>query len=136
MLFKVDFITYKGIVKSFETDKLNVPTSEGRRTILSNHMPIMMSLVMGVIETSKDNVLAHYVINSGVLYFKDNYAKIVCNNVLDVKDIDVERAIRAKKTSQRNLEKMNSDIEKTREQFKIKLHDNLIDAYNKYNETR
>ena len=56
MLFKLDLITYKGIYRTIETEKLNVPTSEGRRTILSNHMPIMMPLAMGVIETSKDRV--------------------------------------------------------------------------------
>jgi len=136
MLFKVDFITYKGTIKSFETDKINVPTSEGRRTILSNHMPIMMSLQMGVIETSKNGVSEHHVINSGILYFKDNYAKIVCNNILDVKDIDIDRALKAKETSKKLLEKMTNDIERSREQFKIKLHDNLINAYYKYNETR
>ncbi|MBQ1533186.1 MAG: hypothetical protein IIZ64_00020, partial [Erysipelotrichaceae bacterium] len=72
MLFKVDLITYKGIYRTIETEKLNVPTSEGRRTILSNHMPIMMPLAMGVIETSKNGKLSHFAVNNGIMYFESN----------------------------------------------------------------
>ena len=60
MLFKADLITYYGVYASIETEKLNVPTSEGRRTILSNHSPIMLPLESGVMETAKDNKLSHY----------------------------------------------------------------------------
>ena len=134
MLFKVEFVTYKGIVKSFYTDKLNVPTSEGRRTILSNHMPIMMYLIAGVIETNNEEGLAHHVINSGILYFKDNNARIVCNHVLNVKDIDVERALRAKETSLKILAKLHNEVDKDRERVRIQLHDTLINAYYKYNQ--
>ena len=71
MLFKVDLITYRGVYRTVETEKLNIPTSEGRRTILSNHMPIMIPITVGVIETANKNELSHYAINSGVLYYTD-----------------------------------------------------------------
>ena len=84
MQFKVDFITYLGIYRTIETEKLNVPTSEGRRTILSNHMPIMLSLGLGVVETEEEGKLKHYVVNNGVLYFENNVAEIVADNVVDI----------------------------------------------------
>ena len=101
MEFKVDFVTYEGVYKTIMSEKLNVPTSEGRRTILSNHMPIIMPLLIGVIETKEGKELKHYAVNNGVLYFKDNEAEIVADSVIDGNDIDSMKA--AKKELQEYL---------------------------------
>ena len=77
MKFRADFITYLGVYRSIETEKLNIPSSQGRRTILSNHMPIMIPMGIGTIETLEDGELKHYVVNNGVLYFENNVAEIV-----------------------------------------------------------
>ena len=96
MKFKTDLITYEGIYRTIETEKLNLPTSEGRRTILANHMPLMMPLQVGVIETMENGELKHYAINGGVLYFKDNIAEIVADSILDVAEIDIDAALKEK----------------------------------------
>lgn len=132
MLFKVDFITYLGVYKSIETDKLNIPTSQGRRTILSNHMPIMIPIETGVIETSNNNKLSHYAISTGVLYFENNIAEIVADDVVDVKEIDIDRANNDKLKAQEELKKAKRNNEKHRAETKIKVADNLIKAYDKY----
>lgn len=132
MLFKVDFITYQGVYKSIQTDKLNVPTSDGRRTILSNHMPIMIPVQIGVIETNEDNKLAHYAISGGVLYFENNGAEIVADDVIDVNEINIDEAIAEKEKALEDLRKAKRPNEKTRAQLKIDINDNLIKAYEKY----
>ncbi|MBR5340814.1 MAG: ATP synthase F1 subunit epsilon [Erysipelotrichaceae bacterium] len=134
MAFKVDLITYEGVYKSFESAKLNVPTSEGRRTILSNHMPIMMPLEIGVIETDEDGILRHYAINGGVLYFKDNVAELVADNVVDVAEIDIERAYRDKEKESERLKKARRENERIRAEHKIEVAENLIRAAEKYQE--
>ena len=134
MAFKVDLITYEGVYKSFESAKLNVPTSEGRRTILSNHMPIMMPLEIGVIETDEDGILRHYAINGGVLYFKDNVAELVADNVVDVAEIDIERAYRDKEKESERLKKVRRENERIRAEHKIEVAENLIRAAEKYQE--
>ena len=134
MAFKVDLITYEGVYKSFESAKLNVPTSEGRRTILSNHMPIMMPLEIGVIETDEDGILRHYAINGGVLYFKDNVAELVADNVVDVAEIDIERAYRDKEKESEKLKKARRENERIRAEHKIEVAENLIRAAEKYQE--
>ena len=134
MAFKVDLITYEGVYKSFESAKLNVPTSEGRRTILSNHMPIMMPLEIGVIETDEDGILRHYAINGGVLYFKDNVAELVADNVVDVAEIDIERAYRDKEKESERLKKARRENERIRAEHKIEVAENLIRAAEKYPE--
>ncbi|MDO4940576.1 MAG: F0F1 ATP synthase subunit epsilon [Erysipelotrichaceae bacterium] len=89
MVFDAKFVTYKGTYKEIKTEKLNVPTSDGIRGILSNHMPIMLPLIPGVIETLENKKICHYVISNGIMYFEDNNAIITCHHIVDVEDIQV-----------------------------------------------
>ena len=132
MLFKVDLITYKGIYRTIETDKLNVPTSEGRRTILSNHMPIMMPLAMGVIETSKDGKLSHFAVNNGIMYFEDNQAAIIADSVLDVDEIDIQRAIADRERALKGIASARNEVENSRATFKKEVAENFLSAAEKY----
>ena len=136
MLFQVDFITYIGVYRSIETEKLNVPTSEGRRTILSNHMPIMLTLETGVIETANAGKVSHYAITSGLMYFKDNRAEIVLDSVIDVEEIDVERAHRDIAASREMLESLETEAEKARARMKIMRAENMLAAVKKYRPDR
>lgn len=132
MKFKTDLITYQGIYRSLETAKLNLPTNEGRRTILANHMPVMMPLAIGVIETSEEGKLRHYVTDGGVLYFKDNVAEIVADNVIDVEEIDVEKALRDKEKEEKRLASARRENEKIRARSRIEVAENLLKAAEKY----
>ncbi len=132
MLFQTDLITYQGIYRSFQTEKLNLPTSEGRRTILANHMPIMMPIQIGVIETLEEGRLKHYAINGGVLYFKDNVAEIIADNVIDVEEIDVEKALKEKQKEEERLSHAKRENEKIRARNRISIAENLLKAAEKY----
>ena len=132
MLFKVDLITYKGIYRTIETEKLNVPTSEGRRTILSNHMPIMMPLAMGVIETSKNGKLSHFAVNNGIMYFENNQAAIIADSVLDVDEIDIPRAIADRDRALKGIESARNEVELSRATFKKEVAENFLGAAEKY----
>ena len=132
MLFKANLITYYGVYRSIETEKLNVPTSEGRRTILSNHMPIMLPLEIGVMETSKDDKLSHYAINGGVLYFKDNNADIVLNNVIDVEEINIDSVLQEIEKVTNRLNKAKSENEKIRYKYQLEVAENQLAAAKKY----
>lgn len=132
MLFKADLITYQGIYKTIETEKLNVPTSEGRRTILSNHAPIMLELEIGVMETLKDGKLSHYAINGGVLYFRNNKADLVLNNVIDIEEINVEHAKEEREKALKQLKKATNEAEEARANFKLEVAENWLKAVEKY----
>ena len=132
MEFKVDFITYEGVYKTLMSEKLNIPTSEGRRTILSNHMPIIMPLQIGVVETLEGKELKHYAVNNGVLYFKDNVAEIVADSVIDVNDIDVDQAKKEKQMAEENLKSTKREYEKFRDRNNLEVAKNLINAAEKY----
>lgn len=133
MKFKTDLITYEGVYRSIETEKLNLPTSEGRRTILANHMPIMIPLQVGVIETDEEEGLKHYAINGGVMYFKDNVAEIVADNIVDVEEIDIEKARADKEKEEEKLAKAKREYERIRAKDKLEIEENLLRAAEKYN---
>lgn len=133
-MFKVDFITYQGIYRTLETEKLNVPTLQGRRTILSNHMDIMLSLSVGVIETKEKDGLRHYAVNKGVLYFKDNVAELVSDNIIDVREIDMDRAVNAKKKAEEELETVRRESDRARARDKLEVATMLINAKKQYSE--
>ena len=132
MLFKVDLITYKGVYRTVETEKLNIPTSEGRRTILSNHMPIMIPITVGVIETANKNELSHYAINSGVLYFENNVAEIVADSIVDVAEIDVELVRREKQKYEDRIAESRNENEINRAKQRMEIVENLLRAAEKY----
>lgn len=134
MKFKVDFTTYLGVYKTVETEKLNVPTSEGRRTILSNHMPIMLSLDLGVVETLEEGIINRYVVNGGVLYFENNVAEIVADNVLTLDDIDVERAAKSLEKARISLEKASRENERIKAQEKYDIANFILKTAEKYKE--
>lgn len=128
MEFKSDLITFEGVYKSFMTEKLNIPTSEGRRTILANHMELMIPITPGIIETLENNHLKHYAINDAVLYFKDNVAEIVADVIIDVEDIDVEKAKQELEHAQSILKKARRENEKIRLEHRLKVAEMFYNA--------
>lgn len=132
MKFRTNFITYLGTYRSIETEKLNIPTSEGRRTILSNHMPIMIPMGIGVIETLEDGKLHHYIVNNGVLYFEKNVAEIVADNIVNVNEIDIERSKTALVKYEETLKKAKRENERIRAKEKLDIAKVMIKAAEEY----
>lgn len=126
MLFKAQVVTKASQKFDFETEKLNVPASDGRRTILSNHMAIILPLNMGVIETDNGG-LQHYAVDEGILYFENNEAKIITDNFIKVSDINIDEV----NSKLREYEDVEAEMTST-EQKQYKWYKNLQDAYNKY----
>lgn len=126
MLFKAQVVTKASQKFDIETEKLNVPSSDGRRTILSNHMAIMLPLNMGVIETDNGG-LQHYAVDEGILYFENNEAKIITDNFIEVSDINIDEV----NSKLREYEDVEADMKAT-ELKQYKWYKNLQDAYNKY----
>lgn len=113
MLFDADLLTYRGLYKTIQTDKLNVPCIDGRRTILSNHMPVILPLEDGVIETNNNGVLSHYVVSEGMLYFENNKAIVICDVIEDIENIDIDYY-------QNKLEKAKKELSTARNDSDIK----------------
>lgn len=131
MLFETDLITYRGLYKTIQTDKLNVPSTDGRRTILSNHMPIMLSLETGVIETNKEGKLSHYAISEGILYFENNKATIICDVIEDLENVDAKYYEKRIEEAKEKLSTARNDDDINRAKIKLARATNVINATRK-----
>lgn len=131
MLFDTEFVTYHGDYKIVQTDKLNIPTKDGRRTILSNHMPIMIPIDMGVIETNNNGVLSHFVVSEGILYFKDNHAKIVCDVIEDIETVDLDYYEQRLSDAKKELEQARTDVDIKKANIQLARATNIIKAAGK-----
>lgn len=116
MLFDCDLVTYRGLLKTIKTEKLNVPAIDGRRTILSNHMPVMMPIEVGVIETIANGELSHYAVSDGIMYFENNKATVICDVIEDISNV--------------NIEYYEQELAKAEETLKIARDDNDIKKAN------
>ena len=131
MLFDTDLVTYRGLVKTIQTDKLNVPAIDGRRTILSNHMPIMIPLESGIIETNNEGILSHYVITEGMLYFENNKATIVCDIIEDIETIDIKYYEDRIEDAKNKLSTARDDVDIKKATIQLTRATNIIKAAKK-----
>ena len=131
MLFKAEFVTKSGDTLSIETGKHNVPASDGRRTILSNHMAIMLPLRLGVIETL-NNGLHYYVVDEGILYFEDNYAKILTDNFAEVAEIRIDEVNGKLEETELIFNEAEDNLVKISAKKQLGWYRELKEAYNRY----
>ena len=132
MLFKVDFITYNGIYRSIQTDKLCLPAIDGRRTLLSNHMPTMIPIDIGVIETSRDNKSSYWAVSDGMVMFENNVVTVLCDEIINVEEINIEEVQASIAKAQKKLEGASRESDIMRARIALARAANLIDLKNKY----
>ena len=94
----------------------------------------MLSLDLGVVETLEEGVINRYVVNGGVLYFENNVAEIVADNVLTLDDIDVERAAKSLEKARISLEKASRENERIKAQEKYDIANFILKTAEKYKE--
>ncbi len=132
MLFTVKFVTYTGNYRTIDVDRLNVPTTDGRRGLVSNHMPIMLGLDIGVIEAGNGKDVSHYAISEGMLHFENNECTVLCDEIIDVADIDVSRAEKSLAKAEDKLKTATREKQILRAKIALSRAANLISASAKY----
>jgi F-type H+-transporting ATPase subunit epsilon len=104
-MFKVRVVTPGGLYKVFETEILNVQTSEGQIGILRNHMPIVAILNISTMTTIENDGRHSYAIAGGTVYFQNNLATILTDAIERSDEIDIQRARQAKERAEELLAK-------------------------------
>lgn len=127
-MFKLTIMTYKGIYKEVDCDSCNLPSIDGRRGILPNHMPIMMPVEIGVLHTVENGETKRYAISDGMFYFENNEATLLVDTIEDVVDIDIVRARRAKEKAEEKMREAQSESDIRRAQVALKKAINRISA--------
>lgn len=120
MMIHVRIVTPKGIYKEFDTPILNIPTVDGERGLLPNHMPLVTMLTIGVMSSEENGQRNYYAITNGLFYFNDNVAEIMTDTIENRDEIDLDRANSAKARAEKRLQSSDSNIDQKRAELALK----------------
>ncbi|MDN6699386.1 MAG: ATP synthase F1 subunit epsilon, partial [Staphylococcus equorum] len=101
---KLKMLSFDGKVHSEELSRISLPTNDGIRTVLDNHMDIVVPVNIGKVKIIKGNQTKKVVVSEGIFNFKDNYAQLLVRTYEFPEEIDKERAMQAKERAEKKLE--------------------------------
>lgn len=102
-MFKLNMLTIDGKKYNGEVSRISLPTSDGIRTILANHMDIVVPIEIGKIRLIRDNSTEEVAVSEGIFKFSDNIAHLFVRTYEFADEIDPERAQRAKERAEKKL---------------------------------
>ncbi|MEN8907771.1 MAG: ATP synthase F1 subunit epsilon [Clostridiales bacterium] len=108
MSFYVEIMTPEKIFFTGEIDSLVLKTIEGEMGILSNHIPMVVTVDVGTLKIKQDDEWLEAFLSEGFVEIKNNKAIILVDTAEWPHEINVNRANEAKKRAEeRLLRKLN-----------------------------
>ena len=109
-MFELTMITVDGKKQKEGLARISLPTSDGVRTILANHMQAVVPIEIGEVTLIRANERETVVVSEGIFNFKDNQAHLFVRTFEYADEIDEARAQRAKERAEARLqEKLTSN---------------------------
>ena len=103
-MFELNMLTIDGKKYNGEVSRISLPTSDGIRTILANHMDIVVPIEIGEIRLIRGNEREEVAVTEGIFKFSNNVAHLFVRTYEFADEIDEERAQRAKERAEQQLE--------------------------------
>jgi F-type H+-transporting ATPase subunit epsilon len=100
---KLEIVTPYGIVLSEDVDEITATGIEGEFGVLPGHVPFITSLNIGILTYKKGSYTGYIFANSGYAEVSPNKVIVLADSAEKAEDIDVERAIAAKKRAEERL---------------------------------
>lgn len=116
----VRIVTPEGIYKELDTPIVNIQTEDGDQGILPNHMPLVTMLKIGHMTTDEDGTRETYAVAGGLFYFRNNQAEVLTDAIENRKDIDTERAEKAKERAEKRISSNDQSIDLRRAELALK----------------
>lgn len=111
--------THERVVFDSDVDEISAKGVQGEFGILPNHVPFMSALDIGVAKIMVDGKPQLFTIMGGIFQLKDNEALILTQLAERAEEIDVERAIEAKKRAEERLEEVEGEIDLQRAEIAL-----------------
>ncbi len=100
---RLDIVTPHGLVLSEDVDEVTAAGTEGEFGVLPGHVPFITTLKVGMLILRKDNKTEYVFVNSGYAEVSPDKVVILADSAERAEDIDVERALSAKKRAEERL---------------------------------
>ena len=120
-MFNLRIVSPKGIYSEIEVDSLTLPTIDGQRTILANHMPIVLPLQIGIMYYKLNGEMHKFFLSEGLFTFEDNHGTILVNTVENQEEIDFNRAEERLKNQQGSVDMKRAELALQRSLTRLKL---------------
>jgi F-type H+-transporting ATPase subunit epsilon len=109
---KLEVVTPKGPVLDTEVDIVTCPGTDGEFGVLANHSPLLSTIKIGVLTYKQDNKEELLMVSGGFCEVSGNKITFLVESAERGKDIDVDRALRAKERAEKRLAAAQSQAEK------------------------
>ncbi len=109
---KLEVVTPKGPVLDTEVDIVTCPGTDGEFGVLANHSPLLSTIKIGVLTYKQDNQENLLMVSGGFCEVSDNKITFLVESAERGKDIDVDRALKAKERAEKRLATAQSQAEK------------------------
>ncbi len=100
---RLEIVTPHGLVLSEDVDEVTAAGTEGEFGVLPGHVPFITTLKVGMLILKKDNKTEYVFVNSGYAEVSPDKVVILADSAERAEDIDVERALSAKKRAEERL---------------------------------
>lgn len=130
---RLRIVTPEKTIYDGEAKYIALTTDEGEQVILNGHAPYMSNITIGELKyTDESGQLHPYAVSSGFLQIVDNEARVLLDNALHTRDIDLAKAEEAKRRAEELLKEINTAEEVAKLKAQIKLANLHISTYKKY----
>ncbi len=107
---RLEVVTPHGPVVSEDVDELTATGSEGEFGVLAGHANLVTTLQIGILQTKKGANVEYFFINSGYAEVISDRVIILADSAERAEDINLERAMEAKKRAEERLKQENIDF--------------------------
>lgn len=111
MNFLLEIITPEKVVYSDEVNEIIVQTVNGEIAILPHHVNLLTQISPGEMIVKKGSNLQHLAVTGGFLEVIDNKVSILAEYAIKAQDIEVEKAMEAKKRAEKVMKEKSTDNE-------------------------
>ncbi len=103
---RLEIVTPYGSVFSEEVDEVIATGSEGEFGVLPNHIPFLTTIKIGMLIYKKGSETGYFFVNWGYAEVGPDKVLILADSAERAKDIDVQRAMEAKKRAEDRLKQI------------------------------
>lgn len=127
----LEIVTPYGAVATEEVEEVTAPGSEGEFGVLPGHAPFITTLRTGMLATRSGAEAKHYFVSWGYAEVGSDKVVILADSAERAEEIDIERAVEAKKRAEEMLRKQ-AEVDFTRAEASLERAVSRIHIAEKY----
>lgn len=102
----LEIVTPYGLIFSEHVDEVIASGSEGEFGVLPNHVPFLTTLKVGMLTYKRGSETGYFFVNWGYAEVRPDKVLILADSAEKSEDIDVQRAIEAKRRAEERLKQV------------------------------